>query len=196
MHYSCSDDESMKFLILVMVVFILGCIPVASHYYEPTAQNATQIRQNCYSGAKSGIGFTRGNVNIITQSMYHRNAESYLLLDIQFHLSSQDNVDVHWNDMKITEKNNNSILFTLVPTIYAYNLPLTKADLVNARVPDFADMDGRKFTHYDVELNVAKQPSDEFVLKLPAMTINGVIYPATAIRYTKKFGVGIIPINC
>lgn len=179
-----------------MVVFASGCVPIASDYYEPMAENGVQVRQDCHSGAKSGIEFTRGDVNIIVQSIHRRNAESYLLLDIQFHLSSQDNIDVHWNDMKITEMDSTSIPFTLVPTIYAYNLPLTKADLVNARVPDFADMDGRKFAYYDVELNIDKQPPDEFVLELPTMTINGIGYQTTAIRYTKKIGTWIIPINC
>ena len=98
--------------------------------------------------------------------------------------------------MKITEKDSTNIPFVLVPTIYAYNLPLTKADLANAKAPDFAEMNGRKFAYYDVELNIVKQPPDEFVFELPAMTINGTVYPAIIIRYTKKVGTWIIPLNC
>lgn len=186
----------MKYLMTVMVVFLSGCIPIAGHYYEPMAENAVQFRQGCHTGAKSGIEFIRDNVKIFVQSMYRPDKDSYLLLDVKFLLTSEDKVSVQWSDMKISESDGTIIQFAPDRNMYAYNLPLAIADLENARVPNLDKMEGSKFSHYVIELNVSKQPLTEFMFELPSMTINGKTYPATTIHYTEKFGAWVIPINC
>lgn len=175
-----------------------GCVPMAGYYYMPAALNGSTIRHDCHGkvGALSDISFMRDGVSILVSSKYKPGSSSNLSLDIQFHLPQSDHAVVQWNDMKLYQDNGAKILFDLADDKYAYNLPLTRADLANAYAPDLSAMDGNKFSYYDVILSVTQQLPDEFILELPPMTINGISYPATNITYAKKHGVWIMPINC
>lgn len=98
--------------------------------------------------------------------------------------------------MKLYRTDETGISFSTVNNLFAYNLPLTSANLANAHSFDVNEMDGNKFSFYDVVLNVTQQLPNEFILELPPMIINGISYPATNITYAKKHGIWVMPINC
>lgn len=187
---------SVRAILGISTLLVVGCVPIAGHYYEPSAEGGIQFRQACYSGARSNIKFNRSNVVILVQSQYEPDRNTYLSLDLQFHLKHDDQATVQWQELGISLVDGTKVLFDMGNNIYAYNLPLTRANLKQAHIPSLGPMIGREFAYYDIGLNITRQLPAQFILELPPMTINGVKYPATDILYTKKSGAWITPANC
>lgn len=180
--------------IIVCVVFLGGCVPIIESYYEPSSTNGTLFGDMCHSGPKSNVSFTLGDATLRVHSRFEPHADGEYSVDVQLGLRHEDAGEVAWNDMKVSQMNGTSIPFA--SDTYAYNLPFTSADMPNHHMIESDAVDGKSFSFYEYVVKLNSPLPDEFMFTIPTMTINGVVYPSFEVKFVKKSGFWIVPLNC
>ncbi|HEV2332840.1 MAG TPA: hypothetical protein VGV16_06725 [Gammaproteobacteria bacterium] len=173
-------------------MLLSGCAPYAVSYYEPNADSGMPFRGMCHSGPISNIEFTRGDRKLFVYSRFKPHTDHDFSIDLQLGLLPTDSGSVNWHDAQITLPNGGDAQVTIES--YAYNLPYTNSS--PRHTIDTDTVDGSKFAGYDYVLIIHSQLPDEFTYTVPMMTIDGITYPSTDVRFVRKSGFWIVPINC
>ena len=177
---------------LIISLSLCACAPYAVSYYEPNADSGMPFRGMCHSGPISNIEFARGNRKLFLYSRFEPHTDHDYSIDLQLGLLPTDSGSVNWHDVQITFANGGNAQFTTESN--AYNPPFTNTSPRHSIDSD--TVNGHEFSYYEYILVVHSELPDEFTYTVPKMTIDGVTYPSIDVRFVRKSGFWIIPINC
>lgn len=182
------------FLLFSCTSLLSGCFPLMGHYYSASTPGGTVSQQDCRgrAGPKTNVEFERGDVKLLVSPYQH---SSSLTLTVQFWLNNNDRMLTRWNELRVVDDAGNR-LPTELKGIYAHKAgaPITLSsnnDLIGGNT-----FTGRDYSLYEVEVQFVNDAPDDFILKIPSMTINGVSYAATNINFSRQFGWWMQFINC
>lgn len=180
--------------IVICTTMLCGCAPIAVSYYEPAATGGTPFRDMCHSGPLRDIQFSRGGAQIFVYSRFEPHTEHDFSIDLQLRLSHDTSGSVSWHEAKVVLPNRSYPSSSIES--YVYNLPFTSFDLPNHRAINSDFINGKAFSFYEYVIVIHSQLPKEFTYTIPQMTIDGIAYPKTEVKFTQKSGFWIIPLNC
>lgn len=180
--------------IIICTIVLCGCVPLAESYYEPAANGGTPFRDMCHSGPIRDIQFNRGEAKISVYSRFEPHSEHDFSIDLQLGLSHDASGSVSWHEAKVVSPDGSYPPFSIKS--YVYNLPFTSFDLPNHRTIASDSIDGNAFSFYEYVIFIHSKLPEKFIYTIPQMIINGISYSSTEVKFTRKSGFWILPLNC
>jgi hypothetical protein len=184
----------LMFAAIVCPMWLCGCAPVLEYYYQPSSDKGTLFADMCHSGPKSNVMFPLGGATLQLHSRFDGLTFREYAIDVQLGLRKQDSGQVAWHEISVRQLDGTVIPFA--SDTYAYNLPFTSADIPHHQTIVGDSVDGKTYAWYEYLIKLQSPLPDEFMFTMPSMSIDGVSYPSSVVRFVKKSGLWIIPLNC